>query len=306
MILRLLSSVPLVAVALITQSVAADTARTAADNDALTFKRPDRSITYGNRHPSQQIHARMPDPEKHGDGPYPLVILYHGGCFVRDYGSMQNISALADALRDEGYVTINAGYRRVDEKDGGWPGTYYDAAETVDRTVAWARSMPIDQDKVATLGHAAGGTLALFGVARESLAEQSPLYFKRRFPIKGAVSLGGNGDPLAAREGLAKACGVDAITALLGGAAMRQWNAKSISATSLVPYSGKQVLIVGDQDTHMSVGEATAYKTTVETAGGAVDLVTLAGVGHHDYVNPGNTATFTAITEALRSIFSND
>ncbi len=278
--------------------------RTPAENDALPSAKPDRVIVYGDRHPSQKVHIRVPDAALHGTGPFPTVILIHGGCWVQRYASLKNTEALADALRGEGYVTINMEYRRVDEQGGGWPGTFYDVVSVIDNSRSWARSMPIDVNNIATVGHSAGGHLALWGMARASIPEDTPLYFKRRMPIAGAISLGGPGDLLNSRETLASVCGVDAITPLLGGAELRAWNAATGSPAELLPFAGPQYLFAGDRDAIVPAGENLAYQRRVQAAGGALNIVTFEGVGHHDYLNPGDARTYPALLSALEQIFS--
>jgi len=291
-------------IALVTLPLSAQLApRTPAENDALPSALPTRVISYGERHPSQSVHIRVPDPARFGNGPFPTVVVFHGGCWVQEYATLKNTAALADALRNNGYVTINVEYRRVNEKNGGWPGTFYDAVSVVDNLKSWSNSLAVDMNNIATIGHSAGGHLALWSLARESIAENSPLFFKRRVPLKGAISLGGPADLLNSRETLAKVCGVDAITPLLGGESLRAWNAQSGSPAELLPFSGKQYLFAGDADPIVPAAENEAYKARVEAAGGTLNLVTFKGVGHHDYLNPGDKRIFPAILKALEDIF---
>ena len=57
-----------------------------------------------------------------GRGPFPVVVMIHGGCWVHRLASLQNTAALSDALRDAGVATWNVEYRRYDNPGGGWPG----------------------------------------------------------------------------------------------------------------------------------------------------------------------------------------
>ncbi len=108
--------------------------------------------------------------------------------------TLQNTSALADALRDAGIATWNIEYRRVDNPGGGWPGTFTDVADAVDRVRFISREHPIDLSRVVTIGHSAGAHLALWAAARGRLAKDSQVYRATPLPLRAAVALGGPGD----------------------------------------------------------------------------------------------------------------
>ena len=277
--------------------------RSPADNNAEARKPADLMIPYGD-HKHQYVDIRLPDTEVYGPGPYPTILVIHGGCWLRPYASAKNIGALADSLRDEGYVTVNMEYRTLDEAGGGWPGTFDDISTVADRLRDWAKEHPIDLSRVAAIGHSAGGHLALWTLARQSLGPWSPLYHETPLPLRGAIALGGPGDLLAAREAWTKGCGIDTVTAILQGPEMRDFNAGSASPAERLPFPGKQVLITGSLDRIVPTEVGDAYVARAAEKDVAVTHITLDGIGHHDYLSKSTAASWDAITTALRDIFA--
>lgn len=62
---------------------------------------------------------RIPD----GHGPFPVMILVHGGCWTKELGRT-GMQSFAESLRRRGVATWDIDYRRVGHEGGGWPGTY--------------------------------------------------------------------------------------------------------------------------------------------------------------------------------------
>ncbi|QFU89172.1 alpha/beta hydrolase [Amycolatopsis sp. YIM 10] len=143
-----------------------------------------RTIAYGPA-PSQVGELYLPG----GDGPFPVVVLLHGG--YRDAGSdRRQMTALADDLVAHGYAVWNVGYRQVGEEGAGRPGTFEDVAAAVD---AVADLDPVlDVTRVVAIGHSAGGGLATWAAARTELPEGAP-GADPRVPLAGAFT---HGDPL--------------------------------------------------------------------------------------------------------------
>jgi acetyl esterase/lipase len=154
------------------------------DVDALPSKPPDTRIPYG-KDDLQFGELRLPK----GKGPFPVAVVIHGGCWVAKFASTQNTAALADALRDAGIATWNVEYRRADNAGGGWPGTFADIAAATDLVRTIAREHPLDLTRVVTVGHSAGGHLALWAAARSRLPKTSALYNASPLPFRGAVAL---------------------------------------------------------------------------------------------------------------------
>src|SRR5262249_52293110 len=95
-----------------------------------------------------------------GGGVAPVVIVVHGGFWLSQYdlGLMVPVS---EALTGEGFATWNVEYRRLGDPGGGWPGTFLDVGAAVDHLRTIAPQQGLDLRRVVTLGHSAGGQLAL-------------------------------------------------------------------------------------------------------------------------------------------------
>jgi acetyl esterase/lipase len=118
-------------------------------------QRPARRLRYG-PHRDQNAELFLPA----GDGPFPLVVVLHGGWWQarRTRTKLYTRPLSADLVR-HGFAVLNAEYRRVGG-GGGWPATFDDARGIV----ALAREQP-EAAGVAVLGHSAGGQLALYAGA---------------------------------------------------------------------------------------------------------------------------------------------
>ena len=286
-----------------TVSGSASAQRRPAENDAADRKPADVTVAYGT-HKHQYVDMRFPDQNRYGPGPYPVILVLHGGCWVRPYASASNIGVLADALRDEGYATLNIEYRTTDEAGGGWPGTFHDVAEVADKLNDWATIYPLDPKRIATTGHSAGGHLALWLAARESISARSPLYSETPHSILGAVILGGPGDLEFARPSWTEGCGIDTVTVLLGGEQLRAFNAASGSPARLLPFSAQQIFITGSEDRIVPPHVGEAYIAKTQEVDVSARHIIIEGVGHHDYLNPEDTRTWPIIVEAFAEIFA--
>src|SRR6476469_4201033 len=95
---------------------------------SIPSRKADLRIPYG-ADAEQFGDLRLP----HGKGPYPVVILIHGGCWKSAYSTLSDLAPMADALTAQGIATWNIEYRRLGQKGGGWPGTYLDVGKAVDQ-----------------------------------------------------------------------------------------------------------------------------------------------------------------------------
>jgi hypothetical protein len=87
-------------------------------SDILDRRPPpfDRRITYGPR-PQHFAELRFP----RGHGPFPLLLMIHGGFWQSAY-DLKHTGLLCADLTGRGIVTCNLEYRRIGDQGGGWPG----------------------------------------------------------------------------------------------------------------------------------------------------------------------------------------
>ncbi|HYD98389.1 MAG TPA: alpha/beta hydrolase, partial [Alphaproteobacteria bacterium] len=213
-------------------------------------------------------------------GPHPVVVLIHGGCFLAEYQGLAQTSGIAADLARRGYAVWNVEYRKLGEPGGGYPGTFLDVAEAVDRLRAEARRHRLDTKRVLAVGHSAGGHLALWAAARHRLPRTSALWRADPLAIRAVVSLGGIGDLAAHGEVFAGACGP-----VLPKVAPPRTHAET-SPAELLPSGARVVMIHGEFDHVMPPATGQAYAARALRAGDAAEAIAIAGAGHFDLVIP--------------------
>src|SRR5262245_51125921 len=120
-------------------------------------------IAYGGD-PLQFGDLRLPS----GPGPYPVAVVIHGGCWFNLFG-LEQMDAMSDTLTAAGVATWNIAYRRIGDPGGGFPNTLTDVGRAVDTVRELAPTYHLDLGRVITVGHSAGGHLALWVAARHRL-----------------------------------------------------------------------------------------------------------------------------------------
>lgn len=231
---------------------------------------------------------------EHGSLPAPVVVLIHGGFWRAAYG-LSLMRRLARDLAQHGITAWNIEYRRVGNHDGGWPETMLDVARATDYIRSLAPEYTLDLQRVVTVGHSAGGHLALWLAARYrittgALLAQDPLR------VTGAVSLAGCADlDYVAQLGL----GGNAVVDLLGGEpqAVPERYATA-SPASLLPLGVPQVLIHGTRDDNVPFGVSQFYARKATEAGDNVTLIELPGADHFVVID----ATSESWTITLKEI----
>lgn len=258
----------------------------AEDVNALLSDPPDTQIAYG-KDPQQFGDLRLPQ----GNGPFPVAIVIHGGCWVSQLATVQNTAAAADALRDLGVATWNIEYRGIDHQGGGWPGTFKDVAAATDHLQKISQTYPLDLSRVIAIGHSAGGHLALWLAARSQLSQDSVLYHGSPLPLMAVVALGGPGDLRDFRRYETQICGAPVIESLLGGSpeAVPKHYSQG-SPIELLPFGIHQVLIVGEQDPVMPARSREAYLTAAQRLGDTAEGILIPQAGHFEVIAPISTA----------------
>ena len=257
------------------------------DVDALPARPADVRIAYATADPLQFGDLRLPP----GNGPFPVAIVIHGGCWVSKFATLQNTTPLSDALRDAGVATWNVEYRRLDNPGGGWPGTFADIAAAADHVTTLARKYPLDLSRVVAVGHSAGAHLSLWLAGRSRLPEQSPLYAKAPLRLRAAIALGGPGDLRDFTTYASSVCGAPVIEQLLGGTpeAVPDRYAQA-SPAELLPFATRQILIAGSEDRVMPLRARDAYVAAAVKAGDTAESVVVADAGHFEVIAPGSAA----------------
>lgn len=240
--------------------------------------------------PLQFAELRLPE----GDGPHPVVVLVHGGCWLAQY-DIGHLRAMADTLTESGVATWALEFRRIGNDGGGWPGTFLDVAHGLDALREVAEDHDLDLDRVVVAGHSAGGHLALWLAARHRLPTDSPLYVPDPLPIRGVIGLAPAADlELTHRN---QTCS-GAAEQLVGGTPEEfPERYHHGSPAALLPLGLPQLIINGAHDEGWLI-VSRAYQEKARAVGEEVPIVVPAEAGHFELVMP-TSVTFPTVRQAI-------
>ena len=235
-----------------------------------------------------------------GDGPFPVVLMVHGGCWQTSIADRRLMDWVAGDLRAAGHAVWNIDYRGVDRAGGGYPGTFLDAAAAADLLRIEAPSYKLDLSRLIAVGHSAGGHLALWLAGRHRLPHTSPLYRSQPLPIDHVVVLGGLPDLAATAASPDNGCGTAVVEKLVG--VDRPAPYADTSIPPLLPLGVRQDLVNGREDRIIPYRFATDYRALAQAAGDPVALHTIPHTGHVELVTPGTAAWTHARTLIDRAL----
>lgn len=249
---------------------------------ALSGPAPDLHVAYGAA-PSQFAELFLPPGA--GTQPSPVVVLIHGGCWTVEFGGITQMRNMAGDLAAQGIAVWNVEYRRVDEPGGGYPGTYQDVAQALERLRAVAPEHRLDLARLVLVGHSAGGHLAQWGASRARLPAASPLYTADPLKVTQVISLGGLAD-LRHEEALIKrSCDRDRAQLAGLSSAARPDVFADTSPAEMLPGGFRTVLVHGEFDTVSPPRVGRDYARRAAAAGDRADVVLLPGGSHYDEVS---------------------
>ncbi|QJD97945.1 alpha/beta hydrolase [Mucilaginibacter robiniae] len=129
------------------------------------------------------VHIRVYTPQS-GNGPFPVIVYYHGGGFV--IANIDVYDASAKTLADQvGAVVVSVAYRLAPEHK--FPTAHNDAFDAYQWVVKNAASIKGDPKKIAIAGESAGGNLAVATtIAARDKGVQLPLHVLSVYPIASA------------------------------------------------------------------------------------------------------------------------
>ncbi|MGH8442367.1 MAG: alpha/beta hydrolase fold domain-containing protein [Nevskiaceae bacterium] len=203
-----------------------------------------------------------------GAGPFPSVLLLHGGAWKR--GDRDQVEGLAGRIAERGYLVVSATYRLVPEHV--WPTQLRD----VQQALRWMHSSEgaargVDPARIGTFGYSAGGHLAalLGGMADEPQGSGPGLAVK-------AVVAGGTPSDLPAF------CDGKLVPAFIGKpctAALQSY--QDASPIRHVSTGDPPVFIYhGGFDTLVPIDQAERYKAALDAAGVTTEFFVIRGHGH--------------------------
>ena len=268
--------------------------------DAMPYPaKPGQRIPYG-ASAAKFGELRLPDAKRHGKGPYPVLVMIHGGCWLADY-DYGYFTRLAAWITEQGWATWNIEYRRLGDPGGGWPNTFMDVGEAADALYLIAKTDPLDLKRVYAAGHSAGGQLALWLASRGKLPNDSELARSEPLPIRGVLGLAAITDLASYRVGPADSCNAS-VDRLLGGSPEQQPRRYAeTSPLARLPLGVPQVFVQGALDAIVPTAGVQAYVDAAVQAGDAASLIALPGAGHFEPAVP-HPASAAALQQALQRL----
>ena len=228
-----------------------------------------------------------------GKGPYPVVLMVHGGCWQTDVADASLMDWAAADLATRGIAVWNIEYRGVDRAGGGWPGTFQDVAAAADMLGARGKALGLKTERIVAIGHSAGGHLALWLAQRPRLARTSVLWRAHPLKLSTAISIGGLPDLEAASVAPGNTCGTETVDRLVGArTAARPDVYAETSPARTMPPAVPTVLINAARDRIAPPAFAAAY---AGKAGGRIQVVTVPDEGHAELIAPGSRAWAVAV-----------
>ena len=240
---------------------------------------PDKREAYGSD-PHQFLEVRLP----RGQGPHPVLLNLHGGYWRAKY-DLAHAGHLCEALRAAGSATFNVEYRRVGEQGGGWPGTFADVRSAYRYVRQEAGRFRLALNRLAVMGHSAGGQLALCLAAHETSV-------RRAIALAGVVDL---------RKAFTLHLSQDAVVEFLGGTPEEvPEHYREADPMELKIPQARQWLLHGTDDDTVPVGFSRDYVAQKKKTGETVDLVEIPDCGHFDLIDPSSLA-FKQVTATMLS-----
>jgi acetyl esterase/lipase len=245
-------------------------------DDILALAPPpaDRRVAYGSD-PNQFIDLRLPNSK---DKKCPLVINIHGGFWRAKY-NLDHAGHLCAALTARGLATANVEYRRVGNEGGAWPGTFADIRSAYSFLVQNAHQHNFDVQRIAAMGHSAGGQLAVCLAAHEPGVT-------RIVSLAGVVDL---------RRAYQLHLSNDAVVEFLRGTPIEvPDHYREADPMQLAIPQARQWLIHGSADDTVPVDFSRAYVAYKQKRTGKdkedVHLVEISGADHFDLIDPRSQA----------------
>jgi 3-dehydroquinate dehydratase type II len=239
--------------------------RWALSHLANRFSWPATRLEYG-PHPDNFGDLRLPETP----GPWPLVVLVHGG-FWRHQWTHDTTEAIAVDLARRGFATFNTEYRRV-----GMGGGAATTPQDLDALVRAVRSFG-QFTHLVLMGHSAGGHLAALAAARNP-------------GVDVVVSLAG---VLDLAEAVANGVGSGAADLFLEGE-----EAASFSPTHLLPISSRFILAHGERDESVPPSQSLGFADAARSHGVPVETIIERHLGHFELIDP-HHPVWEKVVEAL-------
>lgn len=242
----------------------------------LAASAPHAVLRYAD-HPRGFAELRLPE----GKGPFPLAVIYHGGCWKTGIASQAYMAPLATRWQALGIATLNVDYREVGD-GGGWPGSFTDWAASARLIDEVAARYPVDRAAVTLVGHSAGALPAQWLASRQGA--DGPVGARDPQMVRAAIVLDGPGDVGAERPAFDALCQFSAVDPFMGGEPMRfPERYKAISPSTVAPQLAELLFVQAKLP-----APSTATRAAITAGGTKVAVRENPGASHFAIITPGD------------------
>ena len=277
------------------QSVEGEAPKLYGTDAHLAPSEPDVILRYA-KHKRGFAELRLPKGAEEGGGPFPLAVIFHGGCWKAGIATQHYMAPLATRWQEQGIASLNVDYREVGD-GGGWPGSFADwhaASKLIDEVAA---GHPIDRARVTLVGHSAGALPAQWLAAEQG--GDGPVGARPPLRARAAIVFDGPADVGAEREAFDTLCEFSSVEPFMGGGSEAVPERYAAIAPAGHPPRLAEILFV-----QAVLPPAPAAVQAAIRAGGA-ELSVLANpdASHFDVITPGSPvyeAHEDAILKVLR------
>jgi acetyl esterase/lipase len=211
----------------------------------------------------------------------PVICLLHGGFWRLPYARDQMVP-MAEDLARRGYAAWNLEYRRLGEKGGGWPNTLMDASAGIELLAKLDdHGAELDLERVVTVGHSAGGHLALWLAGpRRFRTDAAP----HKVKVMAAVGQAPAADLKRVYE---LNCSNGVAKELTGGTPEEFPERYALgSPMALLPLHVPQLVVHGTADDCVPFEIGRDYATAARAAGDPAEFLEVPGMGHFEHLDP--------------------
>ena len=171
--------------------------------------KPDAILRYAD-HPRGFAELRLPK----GKGPFPLAVIFHGGCWKTGIATQTYMAPLATRWQEQGIATLNVDYREVGD-GGGWPGSFVDWDAAAGLIQGLAPRYPVDPTRITLVGHSAGALPAQWLAAASG--SDGPVPNRRPTLAQNAIVFDGPSDLARESEAFDGLCKFSSVAPFMGG-----------------------------------------------------------------------------------------
>jgi len=255
---------------------------------SVTPSKPDAILRYA-EHPRGFAELRLPK----GKGPFPLAVIFHGGCWKTGIATQGYMAPLATRWQEHGVASLNVDYREVGD-GGGWPGSFADWAAVADLVRGLTPKYPVDLTRITLAGHSAGGLPAQWLAAASG--QDGPVGARLPLIAQNAIVFDGPADLAREAGAFDGLCGFASVAPFMGGSVERAPERYAAIGPLAHPPRLRRLMFV---QAVLPAPNAIAAEA-LRDAGVGLTVHANPGASHFDVITPGSPVYQAVEPEILR------